>query len=166
MLYDGIKDQNEDLISNCVSKEYYDQDYKTLDFWYLIQRGWLKYAKIMYERDSTLQGYMNVNPFNEAEEAKKQLRNPAFIEKALTEALERGHDVLASVMLGMNPDVITAEMIETALKKTDLEFLKKVWTGNFALKHGVPVKKRAKKSRIWKQLDAKSTETQKYKVMK
>ena len=61
MLYDGIKDQNEDLISNCVTKEYYDQDYKTLDFWYLIHRGWLKYAKMMYDRDAALRGFMNEN---------------------------------------------------------------------------------------------------------
>jgi hypothetical protein len=60
----------------------------------------------------------------------------------LKEALKRGHDELASVMLGMNPNVIDAEMVTLALDNTNLEFLKKVWTGNYSLKEGVIVKKR------------------------
>jgi hypothetical protein len=95
---------------------------------------------------------------------KSVLTDLNLITKAMQTALRRGHDDIASVMLGINPAAITAEMVTIALDRNDLEFLKKVWTGHSGLQDGTNAKKRSRSSEIWNQLSAKSSKTEKIEV--
>ena len=48
-------------------------------------------------------------------------------------------------------------MIYTALNNSCLEFIKKVWTGNYQLKQGAVVKRRKKQSLLWDLLEKEVT---------
>ena len=48
-------------------------------------------------------------------------------------------------------------MLELALKRGCMEFLRRVWGGNHNLQEGVPAKKREKKSIIWEFLNRQAS---------
>lgn len=160
ILIDAIREHSETMIRNVVEGHFYKrEDQMELDFWYLNFRGWERYAAMMWDQEPALQ---QIVP--DLLDSKALLVNDALISKAMQIALKRGHDDIASVMLGINPRAITAEMVTIALERNDLEFLKKVWTGNSELRDGTNDKKRKRSSVIWSNLSQKSSNEQKIEV--
>ena len=81
---------------------------------------------------------------NYPEDARNVIAAEDILDKVLEIALNRGLDSNASLVLSLKPTVVRKEMIEIALKRGRMEFLRKVWVGNHNLQEGVPAKKREK----------------------
>jgi len=90
---------------------------------------------------------------NYPEDARNVIAAEDILDKVLEIALNRSLDFIASLVLSLKPTVVRKEMLELALKRGCMEFLRKVWVGNHNLQEGVHVKKRATKSVIWEFLN-------------
>ena len=161
ILVDAIREQNEKMIKNIIAGQLYrKEDGLELDFWYLLYRGWEPYAKDLLALEPSLEPYVTVF------DPPRLIESDELIAKALKFALEQGLDDIASVMISIKPSAISAELIKLALERHDLDFLRKVYTGNHSIKEGTVVKKRNRRSVLWQELDKKSTRHEKKEVIK
>lgn len=65
------------------------------------------------------------------------VKDSFVLNRTIKIALLRDHDTLASYMLTLNHEIISKDIINLAIDHNCLDFLKKVWTGNFEVKDAV-----------------------------
>ena len=142
IMIDSIKDENWETTRVLIQKGFHkDIEGTVLEFWYLLYQNQVLLAKSLLDSDPRLAEIVDDRSLNDP---KEMYLSNSLIDAAMRSALERSYDYLAALMLGLNPSIISKDMIYTALNNSCLEFIKKVWTGNYQLKIGAIVKRRKK----------------------
>lgn len=145
ILLKAIKQDRSDLVHTILSAGLYNSSQVILEFWYLIDKGLTFHAEILFEKEVEIQRYLNFN-FQE-------FNTVVVIKAALRSALDRKHGDLSSYILKLHPDCLDLEIVDIALKKNDLGFLRKVWTGDLNDLTAKKPSERKRKNKIWQTLN-------------
>jgi len=152
LIVEGIQSSNKPLVTNTIEGQFYTkEDHVELDFWYLLHQGMLEEAKKLYTREPLLQRFRA--DLDSPDEIRRLLIDEELATSALRIALTEGHDSIASIIIGLAPNLILKDMLPLALDKSCIEFLKKVWTGHHHFKEGDEIKRRKRTSPLWEALE-------------
>lgn len=154
LLIDAIRDDKRELIRNTIQGQFYGREgCIELDFWYLVHEHFHEEATLLQEIEPLIRqitvGYDFSNPASF-----DQILNDRLVQtSALSAALRRGQDTLATMLLEIDPRLVQNEFVSLAIKTSCMEFLRRVWSGDHELAEGSELKKRKRKSVIWDTLD-------------
>ena len=157
-LLKAIKKGELKAISNTISGGFYPKSGFQLEYWYLLYKNFEPYAHALRSLEPELDnlGITEMNYNHQTE----------LLEKALKSALERGLDDIACIILKLNPQVVSSEMIDIALDFNNIEFLRRIWTGSKEDNHAFARIKRLKISAIWSALNSKTNDFKRYEASK
>lgn len=122
----------------------YNSDLSELYLWMMIHKGWHAYALYFINTEPKLDHLKSVT------DASTLLRDLSLVNRAMRIALDYSFDDLASLMLAVNPQALSPEMVKLALERNNLEFLKKVWTGNLTTQ--TMVTRKISQKRFWSRI--------------
>lgn len=156
ILIKAIKKNKHEAIRNIITGKFYPQTGFELEYWYLLHKGLYAYAETMRIAEPQLQ-ILQIEEHNYDQEVE-------ILEIALKRSLERGYDDFACIIMKINPMVVNAEMIRIALDHKNMDFLRRIWTGNQEDNYAFNRIKRMQISRIWNNLNSKTDEFRKQEV--
>ncbi|OMJ66398.1 hypothetical protein SteCoe_36766 [Stentor coeruleus] len=148
ILIKAIKKSKHEAVRNIITGKFYPQTGFELEYWYLLHKGLYAYAEIMRIAEPQLQVFQ-IEEHNYDQEVE-------ILEIALKRSLERGYDDFACIIMKINPMVVNAEMIRIAMDQKNMDFLRRIWTGNQEDNFAFNRIKRMQISRIWNNLNVKT----------
>ena len=152
LIVEGIQNSNKPLVTNTIEGQFYTKEnHMELDFWYLLHQGILDEAKKLYSQEPQLQRFQA--DLDNQEDVKRLLVDEELATSALRIALTEGHDIIASIIIGLAPNIVLKDMLPLALENNCIEFLMRIWTGYHHFKEGDEIKKRKRTSPLWEALE-------------
>ena len=149
MLFEGISQCNDSLVTNVVQFKIHSLECINLSIWYLLYAGYYSEAHKLFAENPDLDAYRGVLESENESERVNLLSNTEIVRVSMKEALGIGEDFVASVLVRLNPLAVTMEMVHIAKDNHCIEFLERIWTGDY---RSDQVNKRRKSSKIWKVL--------------
>lgn len=152
VVYEALKSQNFTLAKWAVEGGYYGDETLELDLWYLVSLEILDVAELLIFKEEKLQKICRGYEVDTVENARKLVYNEVLMIEACKNALQVGYDEIACKIICMNPQVISSDMIDLAIKTGCIDFLKRLWTGETKVELIEAVNKRKNKSEMWDKL--------------
>ena len=154
LLIDAVRDDNRELIRNTIQGQFYGRENCVeLDFWYLVHEHFYEEATMLQEIEPLIRQITVGYDLSQPASFEQILSDRLVQTSALSAALRRGQDSLATMLLGIDPRLVQSDFISLAIKNSCMEFLRMVWSGDHQLAEGSELKKRKRKSVMWDQLE-------------
>jgi hypothetical protein len=131
-------------LTTIIEAALYNPELSELYLWMMIHKGWFAYALQFINTEPKLNYLISVG------DVSTLLRDLGLVNKAMKIALDYSFDDIASLMLAVNPQALSPDMVKLALERNNLEFLKKVWTGNLTTQ--TMVTRKISQKRFWNRI--------------
>ena len=122
ILLKAIEHHQADIINAIISSGIYNRSEVVLEYWFLVYSNYIYYAEKLLENEPSLNEYLGSDALDAS--------SYSLIKAALKSSLERKYDDLSATILKLCPNCIDIDLIDIALSKSSLCFLRKVWTGD------------------------------------